>query len=384
MTEKPGAASQADLRACPRTQPAKNAFAPALAAEAKRALEVEAKRARSEGLPVYSLVCPVSDIVFARKWFNDVVNFPEDCPLFPVDAEANSGEEAEADSGERAEADSGERAEADSGEGAEADVGRRYAVAWLRGIDRRCLWTWNATGHLRCHQGADADVPPPWLPPPLPPARVHYGGPEGDPRHELLDATACHARLGFVLSASLTLGSAGLQRSLALDNLDEEALPEELRPPIAACEALVAAVRSGGRLGAVFVAPDAWGGHGLFAGTDLAAGTLLGEYVGSLCRETAGGGAAERGDTYMMRYPDSSGSLYVSALDEGSLMRFVNHAPRGEAANNTTCWAVLVDGAYHIVVVTTRAVRAMEEFAYDYGAEYWHGLKRSGQAVASA
>lgn len=80
-------------------------------------------------------------------------------------------------------------------------------------------------------------------------------------------------------------------------------------------------------------------------------------------------------DRYLMRYPDAAGSLHLSARSAGSLLRFVNHAPRGAPANNATCWAVLVDGAFHTLVATTRAVEKGEELAYDYGAAYWarHG-----------
>ena len=38
-----------------------------------------------------------------------------------------------------------------------------------------------------------------------------------------------------------------------------------------------------------------------------------------------------------------------------------------------TLTQVLVDGAYHTCVVTTRAVEAREELTYDYGEAYWAG-----------
>ena len=101
----------------------------------------------------------------------------------------------------------------------------------------------------------------------------------------------------------------------------------------------------------------------------LPAHAVVGEYVGALrCDTPATDLAADR---YAMRYPDIAGELRVTAREGGSVARFVNHAPTGSAANNCTCWAVLVDGAYHICVVTARPVLAREELAYDYGDGFW-------------
>jgi hypothetical protein len=116
----------------------------------------------------------------------------------------------------------------------------------------------------------------------------------------------------------------------------------------------------------VYVAPDAYGGHGLFAAVDLPKHALVGEYVGALQR-----GVCALSDPYLMCYPSAPGALYLSGKDAGSLMRFVNHAPLGDPANNCKCVAILVDGAYHLCLVTTCAVAARVEFAFDYGPVYW-------------
>ena len=237
-------------------------------------------------------------------------------------------------------------------------------MAWVESIGGG-LHAWDGHGRRVRY---DASL---FAPPPLPPAAVHYGGAEGEAAHELLDTAAFESRCGCSLSASLIVATPELQRCLPLENLHADDLPPPLVAPPARLDELRAAIRSGfSRADEVFVAPDAWGGLGLFASRGLPQGALVGEYVGTLSRETGVGDVAER-DTYIMRYPDVAGSVHLSAKDAGSLMRFVNHAPCGDAKNNCTCWAVLVDGAYHTCVVTTRAVRRGEELAYDYGAEYW-------------
>ena len=199
---------------------------------------------------------------------------------------------------------------------------------------------------------------------------MHFGGLAGDPEYELLERAVFEQRLGVALSASLVVATPELQRGLPLENLSPDNVPDALRPPEAQLEDLANAIRGGHTpIDSFYIAPDAHGGHGLFAATDLPRHMLLGEYVGHVRRETVA--CDYQSDAYLMRYPDVAGSLHLSAKDCGSLMRFVNHAPAAHPANNATCWAVLVDGAYHTVVVTSRAVRAREEVAYDYGEAYW-------------
>ena len=63
---------------------------------------------------------------------------------------------------------------------------------------------------------------------------------------------------------------------------------------------------------------------------------------------------------------------YEARTSSGEVRKGEVEAPsKDDARNNCTCWAVHVDGAYHTCVVTTRAVAAREELAYDYGEAYW-------------
>ena len=90
-------------------------------------------------------------------------------------------------------------------------------------------------------------------------------------------------------------------------------------------------------------------GNGLFASVALKAGTYIGEYTGIVAEDAAAAAshyAAEgRGgakDGYLMRYPGEG--LHVSALECGSLIRFINHGA-GDATNVDVV-PYFVDGAY--------------------------------------
>lgn len=119
-------------------------------------------------------------------------------------------------------------------------------------------------------------------------------------------------------------------------------------------------------------------GNGLFASVDLVVGTYVGEYTGVVAEDdTVGGGSCSGGggsggssgrcDGYLMRYPGEG--LHVSALECGSLIRFINHGG-GENANVDVV-PHFVDGAYHMCAVTVAAVGRGEQFLLDYGPGYW-------------
>ena len=114
-----------------------------------------------------------------------------------------------------------------------------------------------------------------WALPPQPPAHVHYGGPPGDVAHERLTREELEERLGFTLIASLVVSSPELLRSLPLLNLHPDCLPPELVVPALQQDAISAAVRAGYVSSDVFVAPDAYGGCGLFAAAELSPMVLV-------------------------------------------------------------------------------------------------------------
>ena len=245
-------------------------------------------------------------------------------------------------------------------------------MAWMGCVGDRDLYAWDETGVRVCWSSSHH--------PPITPlaSSVLYGAPLGDAAAEMLDTETFEERLGFSMSSSLIAATPELLRGLPLDNLPLEALPSQLIAPPQLLTEIMAAIRAGCRLpisAHIFVSPDDYGGHGLFAVADIPANTLVGEYVGTLLRVT-GCSTAGSADPFLMRYPDVSGSLHVSAKETGSLMRFVNHAEVTDPSNNCRCCALLIDGAYHTYIATSRRVAAREQLAFDYGAGYWATLGR--------
>ena len=178
--------------------------------------------------------------------------------------------------------------------------------------------------------------------------------------HRLLSADDFGALLGFELSCSLMVLSPRYHREIPLHNLPEEALASEHAGPAAA--ELRRLIRECANCPDLYVAPDAYGGHGLFAAAALPAHTYLGEYSGEVTRSKPFDGTV---DEYIMRFPDAS--HYISGKASGSLQRFSNHSAAGTLANNSAMRAVLVDGSWHMIHETTRAVTAREELRHDYG-----------------
>jgi SET domain-containing protein len=121
-------------------------------------------------------------------------------------------------------------------------------------------------------------------------------------------------------------------------------------------------------------------GLGLFAGDDLAAGDLLGEYTGVI-QESGDAPPDQLVDghylsDYAWNYPDEldDGTEFeVNALQEGNELRFANHSSRPNLAVDHT----LVDGIFVTFFRVTEAVSRGEQLFVDYGDEYWEGGFRS-------
>ena len=65
--------------------------------------------------------------------------------------------------------------------------------------------------------------------------------------------------------------------------------------------------------------------------------------------------------------------LSVSALETGSVIRFVNHS---ESGANVNIYPVFVDGGFHMCCIATAAIPKHAQILLDYGAPYW----RDGEA----
>jgi hypothetical protein len=137
-------------------------------------------------------------------------------------------------------------------------------MAWVSCYGGQTPVSFDAHGKRVLYTACDA-----WAPPPQPPTHVHYGGPPGDVAHERLTREELEERLGFTLTASLLVSSPELLRSLPLLNLHPDCLPPELIVPALQQDAISAAIRAGYVSSDVFVAPDVYGGCGLFAAAEL-------------------------------------------------------------------------------------------------------------------
>lgn len=236
--------------------------------------------------------------------------------------------------------------------------------AWVKCIgDEAAPCCWDDSGMLlRLGQGGAIAAPP---------CFVAYGGAPGDAAYELLSTSELEERLHFTLTAGLTASTRRIQRELPLLALHPEDAPEELAlPPHLAHDSdhLKALVRSGA-VAEVFVAPDEYGGHGLYFSKPLDAGSFVCEYAGLLTQDTIA--SARSDDNYAMRYLGAfpEAALCVTARDEGTLARFANHAPGAEASCSLRM--LFLDGAFHLLLFTARRVSAREAICFDYGQSFW-------------
>jgi hypothetical protein len=117
-------------------------------------------------------------------------------------------------------------------------------------------------------------------------------------------------------------------------------------------------------------------GLGLFAGTDLAVGDLVGEYAGVIQAATDAP-PDEKVDghylsDYAWNYPDElpDGTEFeVNALREGNELRFANHSDHPNLAVDHT----LVDGLFVTFFRVTEPVPRGGQLTVHYGDEYWSG-----------
>ena len=117
-------------------------------------------------------------------------------------------------------------------------------------------------------------------------------------------------------------------------------------------------------------------GLGLFAGTNLAVGDLVGEYTGVI-QESGDAPPDQKVDghylsDYAWNYPDelSDGTEFeINALLEGNELRFANHSVQP----NMTVDHTLVDGIFVTFFRVVVPVTQGDQLTVDYGHEYWEG-----------
>lgn len=109
-------------------------------------------------------------------------------------------------------------------------------------------------------------------------------------------------------------------------------------------------------------------GKGLFAGRDFKKGEIVTKYGGRELTEEQ----VKKSASKYIAGPDKWGQYWdarsVSDPEE-ERGRWINHPPKGVKANvNTYNLQTKKQG---LVIKTIRAVKAGEEFYYDYGPDYW-------------
>jgi hypothetical protein len=107
-------------------------------------------------------------------------------------------------------------------------------------------------------------------------------------------------------------------------------------------------------------------GYGLFSEKDLAPFTYVGEYTGQVRKRKR----ADSKNHYCFDYSIGEGrkSPYIiDAERQGNLTRFINHSNDP----NLVPVSVLSGNVMHVVLMAKRAIKAGEQFTYDYGPDYW-------------
>ncbi|MBA2728780.1 MAG: SET domain-containing protein-lysine N-methyltransferase, partial [Parachlamydiaceae bacterium] len=107
--------------------------------------------------------------------------------------------------------------------------------------------------------------------------------------------------------------------------------------------------------------------YGVFAETDMAAGTYIGEFTGAVRHLSR---KHPTHNIYCFHYPTRfwSWNYYViDALRMGNQMRFINHSDRPNLQPLCLCERRLL----HIVFIAKVAIKAGEQLTYDYGQDFW-------------
>ena len=100
-------------------------------------------------------------------------------------------------------------------------------------------------------------------------------------------------------------------------------------------------------------------GLGLFAGRDFKKGEHVIEYIGEIVSDTE---AQRRGGKYLFELNDN---WTIDGKDRKNVARYINHACK------PNCRPELNDDETQVHIYTTRAIKAGEEFTYNYGPYYF-------------
>ena len=113
---------------------------------------------------------------------------------------------------------------------------------------------------------------------------------------------------------------------------------------------------------------------GVFAEKDLPYNCYIGEYIGVVKKSNA------KDNAYCFEYLSFRcvSSVVLDALDEGNLIRFINHKSKG----NLTAFLADLNGIEHIILKTNRVIKKNEQLTYDYGYSYWNKREKPNDYYA--
>jgi hypothetical protein len=107
-------------------------------------------------------------------------------------------------------------------------------------------------------------------------------------------------------------------------------------------------------------------GWGVFAEEDLKPMRYIGEYAGNVRRKKR----SDVHNAYCFQYAiveDESTPYTIDALDQGGIVRFINHS----SSPNLMSALATKQNLCHIVLFASRLIRKGEQLCYNYGPDYW-------------
>ena len=107
-------------------------------------------------------------------------------------------------------------------------------------------------------------------------------------------------------------------------------------------------------------------GWGVFAEQDLKPMHYIGEYAGIVRRKKR----SDAKNAYCFEYSivnDESTRYTIDAMDQGAIVRFINHSPTPNLMSTLATYQNLS----HVVIFVSRLIKKGEQLCYDYGSAYW-------------